>query len=110
MLEVEIRLRMKQYYDGRNHPPSDNGTEYCNKEFNEYLREHGIQRRLAMPYTPQQNGLAERKNCTLLDQAQCLLLEKHLPKTFWAEAVNTANYLRNRCPSKTIDNITPYEK
>lgn len=88
---------------------SDNGTEYTSADFDNYLRTHGIKRRLTIPYNPEQNGIAERKNRTLLETARCLLLEADLPPMFWAEAVSTANYIRNRCPSKSVNGKTPYE-
>jgi len=89
---------------------SDNGTEYCNTEFDNYLRECGIKRRLTVPQSPQQNGVAERKNRTLLEMARCMLIQAKLPSSFWAEAIATATYIRNRCPSKTLNNRTPFEK
>ena len=89
---------------------TDNGTEYTGNEFDKYLKEKGITRRLTVPNNPEQNGVAERKNRTLLDTARCLLLESKLPHTFWAEAVNTANYLRNRTPTSRLDGHSPYEK
>lgn len=89
---------------------SDNGVaEYKSKEFSKYLVHHGIQRRLSAPYTPQQNGLAERKNRSVLDKTRCLLLESHLPDSFWAEAVFCANYLINRSPSRSLNGKTPFE-
>jgi transposase InsO family protein len=88
---------------------SDNGGEYTGKEFDDYLKKRGITRRLTAPYNPEQNGTAERKNRTLLDMARCLLKESNLPNSFWAEAVNTANHLRNRLPTKSLDGRTPYE-
>lgn len=89
---------------------TDNGKgEYCNDMFDKYLQDNGIQRRLSTPYTPEQNGLAERLNRTLLDKARCLMVESKIASMFWAEAVNTANYLRNRCPSRSIDHRTPFE-
>jgi transposase InsO family protein len=54
---------------------SDNGKEYCNKEMDKFFRDSGIQRRLTTVYSPQQNGLAERKNRTLVEAARCMLLE-----------------------------------
>jgi hypothetical protein len=54
---------------------SDNGTEFVNTEFNDFLDQHGIKRRLSVPHTPQQNGLAERKNRTLVETARCMLLQ-----------------------------------
>lgn len=90
---------------------SDNGrVEYCNVEFDKYLKKCGIQRKLSAPRTPQQNGLAERKNRSLLDKARCLLLEAKLPQMFWAEAINTANYLLNRSPSRSLNGETPFQR
>lgn len=63
-----------------------------------------------MPYTPQQNGVSERMNRTLLDKARCLLIDSELSEEFWAEAVNTAIYLRNRLPCRAIDFEIPEEK
>lgn len=88
---------------------SDNGTEYTTRELEEYLKTRGISRRLTAPYNPQQNGTSERKNRTLLDTARCLLVESKLPQSFWAEAVNTANYIRNRLPTSSLNGRTPYE-
>ncbi|KAL0349434.1 UNVERIFIED_CONTAM: Retrovirus-related Pol polyprotein from transposon TNT 1-94 [Sesamum angustifolium] len=58
---------------------------------------------------PQQNGVSERKNRTVMEMARSMLQEKHLPKAFWAEAVYTAVYLLNRCPTKAVQNMTPIE-
>ena len=59
--------------------------------------------------TPEQNGVAERQNQTLVDTPHSVLLDSKLPDRFWAEALATAPYLRNQCPTKTIDRMTPYE-
>lgn len=88
---------------------SDNGTEYVNNEFDEYLSSQGIQRRLTVAYTPEQNGVAERRNRTLVEMARCMLIQSGLPPTFWAEAVANANYIRNRCPSKSVEGKIPHE-
>ena len=56
-----------------------------------------------------QNGVAERRNRTLMEMARCLLIQSGLPPTFWAEAVNTANYIRNRSPTSKLNGRTPYE-
>lgn len=88
---------------------SDNGTEYTNAEFEKFLKENGIRRRLTVPYTPEQNGVSERKNRTLVEMARCMLIQAGLPPMFWAEAVNTANYIRNRCPTKSLGGKTPHE-
>lgn len=88
---------------------SDNGGEYASKDFDKYLKEHGISRRLSIPCNPEQNGVAERRNRTVLDAARCLLAQSGLPPSFWAEAVNTANYLRNRCPTRSLEGMTLHE-
>jgi len=88
---------------------SDNGTEYVNKKFDRYLESCGIQRRLTVPHTPQQNGVAERKNRSLIETARCLMIQSKVSPSFWAEAVNTANHIRNRCPSKGTNGETPYK-
>ena len=84
--------------------------EYTNEEFNNYLKNNGIIRRLTVPYTPQQNGMAERKNRTLIEKARCMLIESKLPKKFWAEAIYTPNYLCNSIPTRTTQYKTPFEK
>ncbi|CAB0033335.1 unnamed protein product [Trichogramma brassicae] len=88
---------------------SDGGKEYNNNRQNKLLKDAGIKRRFTVPHTPQQNGLAERKNRTLVETARCLLLQSGLPASFWAEAIHTANYIRNRCYSETVG-CTPFEK
>lgn len=87
---------------------SDRGTEYLGNRFNSLLKELGIARRLTVKHTPQQNGRAERKNRTLLDIARCMLIQSGLPVGFWAEAIATANHIKNRTPSKTLGGKTPY--
>lgn len=88
---------------------TDNGKEYTSTEFNQFLGINGIQRRLTVPNNPEQNGIAERRNRTLVEMARCMLLQAGLPQTFWAEAVWAANYVRNRCPSKSLGGKTPFE-
>ncbi|KAM7516070.1 hypothetical protein LguiA_005653 [Lonicera macranthoides] len=69
----------------------------------------GIEHQLTAPYTPQQNGVVERKNRTIMEMARCLLHDKGLPKEFWAEAANTAVFLLNRLPTKALQKRTPFE-
>lgn len=88
---------------------SDNGREYCNTEFDKYLADQGITRRLSIPYTPQQNGVSERMNRTLLDMGRCLLLSSGMSGMFWSEAIATACHIRNRCPTASLDFAIPYE-
>ncbi|KAL0438177.1 UNVERIFIED_CONTAM: Retrovirus-related Pol polyprotein from transposon TNT 1-94 [Sesamum latifolium] len=72
---------------------TDNGLEFCNQNFTELCNEFGIKRHKTNPYTPQQNGVAERMNRTLLNKVRCLLISSGLPKSFWGEALLTAAYL-----------------
>nr|GFC41098.1 retrovirus-related Pol polyprotein from transposon TNT 1-94 [Tanacetum cinerariifolium] len=88
---------------------TNNGLEFCNREFKQLCIESGIARHLTVAGTPQQNGLAERMNRTLMDKVRCLLIQSGLPKTFWAEATCTAAYLINRSPLTTIEKKTPME-
>lgn len=88
---------------------SDNGTEFVNNAFDDYLKNNGILRQLTVPYTPQQNGVAERFNRTLIEMARCMLVGSNLGEHLWAEAVNTAAYLRNRAPTRALDGVTPFE-
>ncbi|GJS12432.1 retrotransposon protein, putative, ty1-copia subclass [Tanacetum coccineum] len=88
---------------------TDNGLEFCNLEFKQLCIESGIARHLTVAGTPQQNGLAERMNKTLMDKVRCLLIQFGLPRTLWAEATCTAAYLINRSPSTAIKKKTPIE-
>ena len=88
---------------------TDNGLEFCNKDFDEFCRKEGIVRHRTVRHTPQQNGVAERMNQTLVQRARCMRIDTGLSKKFWAEAVNTAAYLVNRSPSTAIDFKTPQE-
>ncbi|KAL0811972.1 hypothetical protein ABMA28_009370 [Loxostege sticticalis] len=89
---------------------TDNGTEYTNKEFADFLRSSGIKHQTSTPYTPQQNGLAERMYRTLVEKARCMLINANLQKYLWAEAVVTAAYIVNRSPTRAPDWKTPEEK
>ncbi|GJW52512.1 putative ribonuclease H-like domain-containing protein [Tanacetum coccineum] len=70
----------------------DNGTEFKNREMNQFCEMKGILRQFSIARTPQQNGVAERRNMTLIEAAKTMLADFKLPTTFWAEAVNTACY------------------
>jgi hypothetical protein len=75
---------------------SDNGSEFKNLQVEEYLEEEGIKHGFSAPYTPQQNGVVERKNRMLIDMARSMLGEFKTPERFWSEAVNTACHAINR--------------
>jgi len=88
---------------------SDNGREFINEDFRKFLQKEGIKHQSTVPYSPQQNGLAERSNRTVVEKARCLLIDANLSKEFWAEACSTAVYLINRSPAKSLQYKTPHE-
>ena len=81
---------------------SDNGTEFTCKEFKGVLVKNQIRHETSAPYSPHQNGTAERGWRTLFEMARCLLLESKLPKNLWTFAVMASAYIRNRCYSQYI--------
>ncbi|GKB03771.1 retrovirus-related pol polyprotein from transposon TNT 1-94 [Tanacetum coccineum] len=87
----------------------DNGTEFKNSEMNQFCEKKGILRQFSVARTPQQNGVAERRNKTLIEAARTMLADSKLPTTFWAETVNTACYVQNRVLVVKPHNKTPYE-
>ncbi|GJT07460.1 putative ribonuclease H-like domain-containing protein [Tanacetum coccineum] len=87
----------------------DNGTKFKNRVMNQFCEIKGIKREISIARTPQQNGVAERKNRTLIEAARTMLADLKLPTTFWAEAVNTACYVQNRVLVIKPHNKTLYE-
>lgn len=87
---------------------SDGGGEFLNNELRGFYKAEGIQLQYTTAYSPQQNGVAERKNRSLGEMATCMLVDAGLEKRFWGEAILTATYLQNRLPSRSIGK-TPYE-
>ncbi|KAJ9541315.1 hypothetical protein OSB04_027821 [Centaurea solstitialis] len=88
---------------------SDNGTEYVNEVLGSYLTENGIVHHSSCTNTPQQNGVAERKNRHILEISRSLMFTTNVPKYYWGEAVLTAVYLMNRMPSKVLKFQTPLQ-
>ena len=88
---------------------TDNGGEYVSAEFQNYLKKEGVCHELTVPKTPEQNGVAERMNRTLVESVRAMLADARLPHRFWAEALSTAVYLRNRSPTKAVKGMTPFE-
>ncbi|MCO5589095.1 hypothetical protein L7F22_043061 [Adiantum nelumboides] len=88
---------------------TDRGGEYMSSAFKDFLGKKGIKHQCTMPYTPQQNGVAERKNRSLMEMARCMLKAKSLPHKLWMEAVACAAHVLNRCPTRALKTITPYE-
>ena len=87
---------------------TDNGGEYTSERFQNYLKTEGVRHELTVPKTPEQNGVAERMNRTLVEAVRAMLADAGLPKKFWAEALSTAVYLRNRSPTTVLE-VTPFE-
>ena len=88
---------------------SDNGGEFISQAFHRFCSERGIARQFSTPNTPQQNGVVERKNRTVQEMARTMLSQSDLPLSFWGEAVNTAVYIINCCPTKAVAAMTPAE-
>lgn len=87
----------------------DGGGEYTSRDFESYYTNYGIFHEVTASHTHQHNGLTERRNRSLLDMAISMLKENKLPHGFWGEAVNTANYILNRCPTKKMKDKVPEE-
>jgi hypothetical protein len=87
----------------------DGGGEFNSKEFLTFLKEKGITVQVTAPYTPQQNSVAERANCTTSEKARCLLKQANMPSEYWAEAVTTAVFLENITPARQLKWKTPYQ-
>ncbi|KAF8672420.1 hypothetical protein HU200_049631 [Digitaria exilis] len=88
---------------------TDRGGEFAAADFVKYCAELGVQRQLTAAYSPQQNGVVERRNQTVVGTARSMMKAKDLPGVFWGEAVTTAVYLLNRSSSKSTGGKTPYE-
>jgi hypothetical protein len=88
---------------------SDNGGEYTSNEFKNFCKEARIKRELTVPFNPQQNGVAERKNRTIIEVARAMLHDQDLPMMLWAEACNTAVYVQNKSPHRILEDKTPEE-
>ena len=88
---------------------SDHGGEYLSNLFSSFCEEYGIIHERTRPYSPQSNGVAERKNRTLTDLVNAMLDTAGLSKKWWGEAILTTCHVRNRVPTKNKE-ITPFEK
>ena len=88
---------------------TDRGGEFMSAEFINYCEESGIMRHFTVPYTPQQNGVVERRNRTLMEMARSYLKEMKLPGMMWGEAVRHSIYVLNRLPTRALTGVTPYE-
>ena len=102
VVELETKAKIKCFR-------TDRGGEFTSTEFNEFCERSGIVRHLTAPYSPQQNGIVERRNRTLLEMTRSLLKHVSLPLHLWGEAVRHATYLINRVGTKALTDQTPYE-
>jgi Integrase core domain len=100
--EVETNAKLKAFR-------TDRGSEFKSNEFNDYCKQMGIKRYLTAPYSPQQNGVVERRNQTVVAMARSMMKSMNMPAEFWGEAVATAVYILNRAPTKSLIGMTPYE-
>ncbi|GJR90306.1 zinc finger, CCHC-type containing protein [Tanacetum coccineum] len=100
--ENELRTTLKMLR-------TDRGGEFTSNEFTQYCKENGIARQLTAPYSPQQNGVVERRNRTIMSTTRCMMKATNMPQNFWAEAVRHAIYILNSVPTKALEDITPYE-
>jgi len=88
---------------------TDGGGEYTSKDFEAFCTSQGVVHEVTAPYTPQHNELAERRNRTLLNMTRSMIKQKNLPHKFWGEAVTTAAYIINQCPTKKLNLKVPEE-
>ncbi|KAD6119425.1 hypothetical protein E3N88_10696 [Mikania micrantha] len=102
LVEVECGRKLKMLR-------TDRGGEFTSKEFNDYCEKEGIRRQLTAPYTPQQNGVVERRNRTLLETTRSILKSMKVPQNMWGEAVRHSTYVLNRVPTLSLKDQTPYE-
>ncbi|KAL8117920.1 hypothetical protein AgCh_015707 [Apium graveolens] len=86
---------------------TDRGGEFMTKEFITYCEDAGITRQFSAPYSPQQNGIVERRHRTMVEMTCCFLKEMNLPCSFWGEAICDSAYILNRLPTRTISGSTP---
>lgn len=101
-VEKESRYKIKMLR-------TDRGGEFNSNQLQEFCKQSGIRRQLTAPYSPQQNGVAERRNRTILEMTRSLLKAMTVPDQFWGEAVRHSVYLLNRIGTKALKDATPYE-
>ena len=100
-VEKQLNMKIKRIR-------TDGGREYL-KDFEKYLKDQGIIHETTAPYSPEQNGVSERANRTILERTKAILAESQLPKGLWMEIATTVVYLKNRSPTTALEGITPFE-
>lgn len=103
MVETEAGKTMKTFR-------TDRGGEFTSHEFQSYCEEKGLKRHLTTPYSPQQNGVVERRNRTLLEMTKSVMKAMKVPNYLWGEAVQHSTYILNRVYTRALKLETPYEK
>lgn len=88
---------------------TDNGLEFVNSEMKTFMKDKGIEHQTTVPYTPEQNGKAERGIRAVVEAARTMLLGKNFPKSMWAEAINTAVHVLNRTMRSDEEGNSPYQ-
>ena len=88
---------------------TDRGGEFTSNLFTVFCNQNGIKHYTTTPYSPQQNGVVERRNQSVVEMSRCLLKAMKVPMIFWGEAVRTTVYLLNRSPTKALESRTPFE-
>lgn len=88
---------------------TDRGGEFTSIEFNDWCEAQRIRRHLTAPYSPQQNGVVERRNRTVIGMVRCMLKQTNVPQRFWGEAAKHSVYVLNRSQTRSVDSKTPYE-
>ncbi|KAF2351804.1 Integrase catalytic core [Trinorchestia longiramus] len=107
---TEFKALVENHYDHKiKILRTDNGGEYVSTDCERFLKVSGIVHQKTVPKTLEQNGVAERMNRTILEAVRAMLSDSKLPKTFWAEAVSTAVYVKNRNPTSAHKDLTPYQ-
>nr|GEX09992.1 zinc finger, CCHC-type [Tanacetum cinerariifolium] len=101
-IEIEMRMKLRMLR-------TDRGGEFTSNEFTKYCKENGIARQLTTPYSPQQDGVVERRNKTVLSTTRSMIKAMKLPLTFWTEAVRHVIYILNRVPTRALVDKTPYK-
>ena len=89
---------------------TDRGGEFTSEKFNAFCRDNGIKRQLTAAYTPQQNGVAERRNRTIMNMVRCLLHEKEMPRSLWPDAARWTAHVLNRSLTKAVSDKVPEER
>src|SRR5436190_5239302 len=102
MVKTQFGVSIKEFH-------CDGGGEFINERFNSHLKQQGTKRTITVHHTPEQNGIAERLNRTLLEHARAMLIAAGLPRFLWGEAVRHSVWLKNRSPTRALNGTTPHE-